>query len=62
MFRIDTEEELEYKYGDWEEDRVVAPGDRGNSGYITYGAPLSTWQEFLTLNRDQNFTPDWPRN
>jgi len=61
-YRIDTEEELEYKYGDWEEDRVVALGDKGGIRYISYGSPLTTFDEFSQMNRSQNWIPNWPRN
>lgn len=62
-YRIETEEELEYKYGDWEEERVVSESDRSSGEqYISYGQPLRTYQEFLTMNQDKNWVPNWPRN
>jgi hypothetical protein len=60
--RQEVEEELEYKYGAWEENRVVAPGDRGFELYTQYGQPLTSYNQFFNMSRDWNWTPNWPRN
>ena len=62
MLRSDVEDEIDYRYGDIDCDRTVAQGDRNVSGHVRYGDPLRCFCQFLTMNQDTNWRPNWPIN
>lgn len=62
MLRSDIEDDLDYAYGDIEEDRIVAEGDREVCGNVRYGDPLRCFRQFMVSNQDANWRPNWPIN